>query len=169
MQKILREIPESFETERLLLRCPRAGDGAVLYEAASESADELRLWLPWMTADYCPDDSEAWVRRMQARFIARETISFLLFLKGEDKLVGGCGLIVCDWEVPKFEIGYWARTSQTGHGYITEAVNGVLRLAIDTLGANRLEIRCDTKNDRSAAVAKRVGFVLEGTLRCDTR
>jgi RimJ/RimL family protein N-acetyltransferase len=76
---------------------------------------------------------------------------------------------VCDWEVPKFEIGYWARTSQTGHGYITEAVNGVVRLAIDTLGANRLEIRCDTKNDRSAAVAKRVGFVLEGTLRCDTR
>jgi RimJ/RimL family protein N-acetyltransferase len=37
------------------------------------------------------------------------------------------------------------------------------------LGANRVEIRCDAKNERSAAVARRGGFPLEGTLRNEDR
>ena len=32
------------------------------------------------------------------------------------------GLHRIDWAVPKFEIGYWARTSHAGRGYITEDV-----------------------------------------------
>ena len=41
-------------------------------------------------------------------------------------------------------------------------------LAYDVLGANRVVIRCDAHNLRSAAVAQRAGFVHEGTLRRDT-
>jgi hypothetical protein len=52
---ILRDFPESFETERLLIRCPMPGDGAEVYAAVSESLDELRPWMPWarerLTAD----------------------------------------------------------------------------------------------------------------------
>jgi RimJ/RimL family protein N-acetyltransferase len=66
--------------------------------------------------------------------------------------------------VPKFEIGYWCRTGHTGHGYITEAVKAITTLAIDTLGARRVEIRCDPTNHKSASVAKRAGFQLEATL-----
>ncbi len=37
--------------------------------------------------------------------------------------------------------------------------------ALDSLHANRLEIRCDELNERSAAVPKRLEYVLEGRLR----
>ena len=66
--------------------------------------------------------------------------------------------------MPKFEIGYWCRTGYTGHGYITEAVKATTFLAIDTLGAGRVEIRCDPRNHMSARVAERAGFQLEATL-----
>jgi RimJ/RimL family protein N-acetyltransferase len=37
--------------------------------------------------------------------------------------------------------------------------------AFDTLQANRIEIRCDELNARSAAIPQRLGYVLEGRLR----
>jgi RimJ/RimL family protein N-acetyltransferase len=70
-----------------------------------------------------------------------------------------------DWEVPKFEIGYWCRTRFTGHGYTTEAVRGITAFAFEALGARRVEIRCDSRNLPSARVAERAGFRLEGELR----
>ncbi len=67
--------------------------------------------------------------------------------------------------MPKFEIGYWCRTRITSHGYITEAVTRISAFAFDALGARRVEIRCDPRNFRSARVAERAGFTLEGTIR----
>jgi RimJ/RimL family protein N-acetyltransferase len=67
--------------------------------------------------------------------------------------------------VPRFEIGYWCRTRFAGQGYITEAVRGITGFALDHLGAKRVEIRCDSLNRRSARVAERCGFRLEGELR----
>ena len=48
---------------------------------------------------------------------------------------------------------------------MTEAVIALSRVALDQLRANRVEIWCDAANRRSAAVAERAGFTLEGRLR----
>ena len=89
----------------------------------------------------------------------------LLLLKGTLTLVGSSGLHRIDWGVPKFEIGYWCRTRFAGQGYVTEAVQGITAFAFEALGAQRLEIRCDSRNSPSARVAERAGFQLEGELR----
>ncbi len=39
---ILRHVEPEFHTDRLLLRCPREGDGRLVHEAVVESRDELR-------------------------------------------------------------------------------------------------------------------------------
>jgi RimJ/RimL family protein N-acetyltransferase len=59
-------------------------------------------------------------------------------------------------------------TPFSGQGYITEAVEGITNFAIHELQANRIEIRCDTRNVRSARVAERLGFTKEGILRSDS-
>jgi RimJ/RimL family protein N-acetyltransferase len=51
---------------------------------------------------------------------------------------------------------------------MTEAVHAITSYAIHELEANRIEIRCDRNNVRSAAVAERAGFTLEGILRNET-
>jgi RimJ/RimL family protein N-acetyltransferase len=162
---ILRDFPESFETQRLLIRSPLPGDGPELHAAVNESLGELTPWMPWPKEHRTVEDSEASVRRARARFVAREDLMLLLLLKGTETLVGSSGLHRIDWDVPKFEIGYWCRTRFAGQGYVTEAVRGITAFAFEALGARRLEIRCDSRNLPSARVAERAGFRLEGELR----
>ena len=69
------------------------------------------------------------------------------------------------WELGYFEIGYWLRKSAEGQGYMTETVRLLADYAFASLSANRVEIICDARNLRSAAVPRRLGFVLEGWLR----
>jgi RimJ/RimL family protein N-acetyltransferase len=162
---ILKDFPESFETERLLIRSPLPGDGPEMHAAVNESLGELTPWMPWPKEHRTVEDSEASVRRARARFVAREDLMLLLLLKGTETLVGSSGLHRIDWGVPKFEIGYWCRTRFAGQGYVTEAVRGITAFAIEALGARRLEIRCDSRNLPSARVAEHAGFRLEGELR----
>jgi ribosomal-protein-serine acetyltransferase len=90
-------------------------------------------------------------------------------LKGTNTLVGSSGLHRINWEVPKFEIGYWVRARFAGQGYISEAVTAISDFAFETLGARRVEIRLDAQNERSEAIPRRLGFALEGRLRNEDR
>lgn len=164
---ILLSIPESFETDRLVVRAPLFGDGNLLNEAIRESIDELRPWMPW--AKYIPtvEVSEINVRQARLHFMERSDLRLFLMQKETGAFIGSSGLHRIDWESRNFEIGYWVRTSCSGQGYITEAVEGITKYAITALQANRIEIKCDARNTRSAQVAKRLGFTLEGILRYD--
>jgi RimJ/RimL family protein N-acetyltransferase len=166
---ILRDFPAQMETERLLIRAPQAGDGTENCAAVLDSFEELRLWMPWAREAPTPDSQEAVMRRAHADFMARTDLMLLLLLKGTNTIIGSSGLHRIDWHVPKFEIGYWLRTSYTGKGYMTEAVNTIADFAFNSLDARRVEIRCAQQNTRSAAVARRCGFELEGILRHDGR
>ncbi len=164
---ILKDFPERFETERLLIRSPMPGDGPGLHAAVRESMDELLPWMPWTKEHGTVDDSEASARRARVRFLERTELRMHLFLRETGTLIGSSGLHRIDWSVPKFEIGYWCRTPFAGRGYTTEAVRGISAFAFDTLDAKRVEIRCDPLNRPSARVAERAGFRLEGELRTD--
>lgn len=169
MKPIMKEFPYSFDTERLTIRGPLPGDGLELWTAVTESQAELKPWLVWAVDLPDADWYEGYVRQGQLKFLGREDLLLLLFLKGTNTIIGGSGLHRMDWDVPKFEIGYWVRTSYAGQGYITEAVTGITNFAFDKLDAKRVEIRCDVKNAKSAAIPRRLGFDLEATIRCDTR
>ena len=166
---ILLDFPDAFETERLLIRSPLPGDGPALNEAVVESLDTLRPWMPWAQTAPTVEEEEELVRKGRVRFLERSDLWLLLFLKGTNTVVGGSGLHRIDWDVPKFEIGYWVRSRFEGQGYITEAVRGITAFAFTTLGAQRVMIRMDTRNVRSRAVAERAAYVLEGEERHDAR
>lgn len=164
------EFAEEFETERLIIRSPLWGDGEGMNSAIRESIEELRPWIPW--AQHLPtiDESEENVRVARLKFLERSDLRLHIYHKETGEFIGGSGLHRMDWEARKFEIGYWIRTSQSGKGFMTEAVEGITNFAIGPLSANRIEIRCDVTNIRSARVAERLGFTLEGILRkekCD--
>jgi RimJ/RimL family protein N-acetyltransferase len=161
---LLLDFPDQFETERLIVRAPRPGDGAAANEAIRESIHELRPWMPWAQTAPDADETEAVFRGGAARFIKREDFLLTLWRRSDGRFVGGSGLHRIDWSVPRMEIGYWCRTSLAGQGFITEAVIGITRFAFEHLYAQRLEIRCDARNTRSAAVAERAGYVLEARL-----
>ena len=68
---ILLDIPESFETERLLIRVPRAGDGPELNAAVLETFEGLQPWMPWAKERPSVEKSEENSRRAYSFPVAR--------------------------------------------------------------------------------------------------
>jgi len=163
---LLLDLPDQFESARLILRVPRAGDGPAILEAVAESIDRLRPWFPFAQAEPVLENYEGFARRSRIAFHERTSINLLLFRKSDGLLVGSSGFNPrLDWSVPRFEIGYWVRTALEGQGYISEAVRAQTSIAFQVLQAERVEIRCDARNTRSAAVAERCGYQFEARFR----
>ena len=166
---LLLNIPERIETERLILRAAKSNDGPEAFEAVVESVNELKPWMPWVHPEPKLEGSIEFHANAQARWYSREMLDFQWVDKSTQRLVGKGGFHTINWDVPKFEIGYWVRTSMAGKGYCTEAVNALVAFAKRELGAKRLEICSDPRNARSRKVAERCGFALEGILRRNMR
>jgi RimJ/RimL family protein N-acetyltransferase len=151
------------EGERVRVRPFRRGDGPSLFAAIDEDRPHLRAWLPWVDTHKTSVDSEVYVRKAQAWWILREDLPMAIEERS-GKLLGGSGLHRFDWALRSFEIGYWIRKSAEGGGLVTEAVELEAAVAFERLDANRVHIRCDPENVRSAAVPARLGFTLEARL-----
>jgi RimJ/RimL family protein N-acetyltransferase len=163
-------IPEQMESARLIIRCPRPQeDAAILNHGVLSSLEELKPWMPWAHSPYNLEEQIDSLEKARQAYVDRTDFRLLLFSKATGELVGSSGVHRFNWEVGKFEIGYWAVTEHTGKGYITEAVDRITQFCIEDLQANRVEIRCNAENEKSAAVAKRLGFTLEGVLRNEAR
>ena len=165
MNPILFDFPYEFETSRLHIRYPLPGDGKEVHESIQASIEELKPWMPFARSEQTVDDVEANIRESHAAFLKREDLRLLLFHKQTGAFIGSSGLHRIDWEVRKFEIGYWMDSRFLGQGYMTEAVKGITEFAFKHLYARRLEIRCNSRNIRSRKIAESLQFDLEGILR----
>jgi RimJ/RimL family protein N-acetyltransferase len=155
------------ETERLVIRCYEPKDAALLAESVTESLDSLKPWLPWVHVE--PEPLEVKVRRLgrfRGEFDLQKDFTYGIFSKDESKLLGGTGLHTRLAGSDEFEIGYWIHKGFVGRGLATEAAGALVKVAFSVLrGVHRLEIRNDVCNLPSAAIAAKLGFKHEGTLR----
>lgn len=162
---ILVDLPVRIQTPRLLLRPQKPGDGVELNAAIRASQAELLPWMPWAHGPPTVEESELNVRESAYKFLTREDIRYPMFDQKSGQFIGSTGLHRINWRIPSFEIGYWIHSQHTGKGYATEGALVMALLCFRKLGAKRVDIRCDTQNVASIAVAKKLGFELEGCLR----
>jgi len=164
--------PERIEGERVVLRPYADADAEALRSAVDESRERLKPWMPWWETHRHVDETREFIAGRQAALLTRKDYVLGIFDRASGRLLGGTGLHggptgPIDWNLRRFETGYWMRTGAEGHGYVTEAIRTLVPVAFRDLHANRIEIRCDPANERSWRVAERCGFTLEGTLRND--
>ncbi|WML46523.1 GNAT family N-acetyltransferase [Neobacillus sp. PS3-40] len=167
MKPILLDFPAEFYTDRLVIRMPRPGDGKAVFNAIQVSINELKPWMSWAHKEQTEQDVEKNIREAYVKFLAREDLRHHIFLKESGEFIAASGLHRINWDVPKFEIGYWIDTRFCGNGYITEAVAGITHFAFHELKGKRVEIRCDSKNVKSRAIPEKLGFSLEGIFKND--
>ena len=165
----LLELPERFETDTLVLRAYRAGDGAAFFDAVGEDRKDLAQWLGWVDQHKTVNDAEAAVRNNAGKWITRESLIMGIFSKDEKTLYGGTGFHGFDRKVPSCEIGWFLRKSARGQGIGSEAVRLCCQLAFEHIGANRVWGTVDVLNERSWRLFERVGFTREAHLRDDCR
>ena len=166
---ILLDIPNEISGPRLIVRPYMEADAPALWEAVEASRAFLVPWMPWIADWKVPEFAREVIRRNAAKWILREDLTMGMFERETGRLLGGCGLHRFDWTIPAMEIGYWLRPDAEGKGLVTEMVALLRHFAFDKLQAERVEIRCDAINARSAAVARRAGFIHEATLRSSRR
>lgn len=90
-------------------------------------------------------------------------VAFAITDAASGRLVGCCG--VDDWsKADVAQFGYWIGPSARRRGYATRAVVLLTRWLFEH-GAARAFLTVEADNEASAAVARRAGFVYEGTMR----
>jgi ribosomal-protein-serine acetyltransferase len=67
----------------------------------------------------------------------------------------------------KAKIGYFLGKAFEGKGIMTASMRFILDYCFNVLQLNRIELHCAVTNAPSIAVARRLGFTLEGVLRQD--
>ena len=158
-------LPERLETERLIVRVARPGDGAMFCRAIHESLDRLSPWLGWVQPPPTVESSEAHCKRAYARFLLNEDLMAFFLQRDSGALVGGGGLHKADWTLRQFEVGYWGHALHAGSGLVTEGVRALTEHALTALQATRVFLTTDDLNTASWRLAERAGFELEGVLR----
>jgi RimJ/RimL family protein N-acetyltransferase len=153
------------ETRRLVLRCWEPRDVDLADEAVLASLEHLRPWMPWAREE--PRTREASIellRRLRAKFDFGEDFVYAIFDRQESRVLGGTGLHMRAGTRSR-EIGYWIRADAINQGLATEAAGALTKIAFEVDEVERVAIRCDVANVRSARVPAKLGFTHEATLR----
>lgn len=158
--------PERLETPRLVIRPYATGDADALFNAINRSRETLKQFLPWAETGHLDQaNTRQFIEKALHSWQLHEDMLSLVITSNQGALLGGVGLQSINWLVPRVELGYWLSDGSAGHGIMQETVRAVSRVCLATLRVARIEIRCDARNWRSARVAERCGFHLDGTLR----
>ena len=151
---------ERFELgEGIELREWTSADAEDAFAEIDQNRDRLRDWLPWVDLTHSPEDVRAFIERCAAS--DGKERSFGIYVEGV--LAGNIGLTLNDDNGA--EIGYWITGVFEGRGLVTAAARAMLRLGFEERGLRRIQLTAATENERSLAVADRLGMVREGVLR----
>ena len=153
------------ETQHLVVRCWEPRDAPALIEALALNLDHLRPWMPWIKDEpQTLDEKLQLLRRFRGQFDLGQDYVYGIFDTGGTRVLGGSGLHA-RIGTKALEVGYWIHRDWIGQGLASEASAALTRVAFEVQRVERVEIHCAPENDRSARVAKRLGFTLEATLR----
>jgi ribosomal-protein-serine acetyltransferase len=123
----------------------------------------LRQWLPWVDATETVDDTLSFIRSSLEQFASNK--GFVAGIWSERQFCGVIGTHKLDLLNRNGEIGYWLGQSFQGKGIITTACPAVVAHLLTEMDLNRVTIQCARENEKSCAVAQRLGFTEEGVAR----
>jgi ribosomal-protein-serine acetyltransferase len=123
----------------------------------------LRKYVPFARTIQTVEETRHFIKRGLTCF-AEDGLPWVgVWQDGE--IVGMILFFPLDSQIRATEIGYCLAEQATGHGLMTQAARAMLGFVFDDLGLNRLGLKAAVNNQRSRAIAERLGFTLEGIRR----
>jgi ribosomal-protein-serine acetyltransferase len=123
----------------------------------------LARWEPWAEQPATMDGTRAYIRAALEDFVRGRQISTIIALDRGRKFVGRCGMRI-NPQLAAGDIGYWIDGDYEGQGITSRAARGLITSAFDELRLARVDLRTSVHNQRSRALAERLGFNFEGVL-----
>ena len=156
-------------TPRFIIRPFRRRDVAPMHDAVMASLPELEEWLPWAIG-YDRSVAHRFIRDSASAWNDARAYDFAIRLHEEpDFHVGNVSVWPTSPANRVGEIGYWVRSDLTGEGIGTEITARTVQVGFDELSYHKIILRIAVGNERSDRIAKRLGFMLEGTLRDEVK
>ncbi len=149
--------------DNLLLRSYQLEDAGELFRSVNESRAHLRPWLLWVDATTKPEHSLQFIQQSQHAQHQQEALALGIFYNR--KIVGGIGMHHWDHVLEKAQLGYWISREFEGRGIIHTCMQRFIPFLFDKVGLNKIEIHFIPANVRSAKIAERLGFKIEGIIR----
>ncbi|MCX7124305.1 MAG: GNAT family protein [Gammaproteobacteria bacterium] len=169
MKKTIPNFPMPITTPRLLIRPPEINDVKIFNGAIIKSFEELRQFMDWSFEKQTLKQSEDYIKSAIQNWIEKKNdepyLPLFIFDRKTNEFVGAGGFHHYNWATPSIETGYWIRTSRSGQGLMTEAINAHTQYAFKQLKVNRIAITCHPDNVKSKNIPERLNYSLEGRLK----
>jgi ribosomal-protein-serine acetyltransferase len=118
--------------------------------------------MPW-AADQTHEGTSGFIRQAIGQERADDGFQRALIVDGA--IAGTIGFHRVDRENRSTSIGYWLGQQFEGRGLMTAALTALIEHAFEAWNLHRVELRIAPANERSRALATRLGFEQEGLLR----
>ena len=136
------------------------------HELLVANHERLARWEPWAVNPPVLEETRSFLRASAQKWLdgAELPVAIAIRENGHWRLAGSVSLRISPYS-QSGEIGYWIDGGYEGRGLASKAVAAVLDQAFGPLGLDRVALHTDTANQRSRALARRLGFTEEGLLR----
>lgn len=159
--------PELIASPRLELRKHKLELAETMFNYVDQDRTRLRIFLPWVDAVNSVEVEANYIRMTHAGWEKGTLFDYGLFERETGTYMGNVGVHNIAWAHDRCEFGYWILGKFEGKGFTSEAVEALEKVCFG-LGFHRLEIRCSSHNPASAAIPRKLGYALDGTLKEDT-
>lgn len=153
------DLPESIETNRLLLQRLRYEDAEEIFFVYA-SKPEATKFLSWPTHNRI-EDTRSFLQFAIAAWSGGKDYSFSIRLKENGQLIGSFGIINDDG---KLQFGYVITPTKWNQGFATEVVSKMMTVLKQQSNIYRISTFVDADNVPSQRVLLHAGLVEEGRL-----
>ncbi|MBV9581037.1 MAG: GNAT family N-acetyltransferase [Chloroflexi bacterium] len=123
----------------------------------------LARWEPWAEHPATLEGTRAYIRAALDDFARGRQISTIITVGGGRRFIGRCGMRI-NPQLRLGDIGYWIDGEYEGRGFTSRSARALISSVFDELGLAKVDLRTSIGNERSRAVAERLGFTFEGIL-----
>ena len=147
----------------LELRSVAPADAVALDALITADRERLARFMPWAAGQTIQGTREFIAAALEQE--AGKNGFQAVLVVDEGALAGTVGFHRIDRANLTTSIGYWLAAPYEGRGLMTAAVETLLTHAFEVRGLHRVELRIAPANERSRALAARLGFTEEGVMR----
>jgi RimJ/RimL family protein N-acetyltransferase len=152
--------PERIEANGLVLERALPCDNADLVEAVNDSLGHLSPWMPWAQERATSESIGAFLAQAASDWVTCAEFQYLLRRDTSSPLIGCAGLHA-RIGAGALEIGYWVRVGHLQRGVAAVAAGALTAAALGLAEVERVEIRCDAANTRSALIPPKLGYRMD--------
>ncbi|GAA1968289.1 GNAT family N-acetyltransferase [Kitasatospora viridis] len=133
------------------------------YAALAANQPRFARWEPWAAQPPEPEGTRTFLEQTAAAWQNGTALPVAIAVPGPDgawAVVGSIGLRI-DRTSGTAELGYWVDAAHEGRGLVRRGAEAVLAQAFGPLGLSRVRLGAAADNERSRALAERLGFTFD--------